>query len=309
MSFFLKKLVSCFFYVVKLQINLGGDFQLLSFEERINSKMNSLTISERKVVEQLKMHEQPFLLSMNELSLLSKVSEPSVVRLYRKLGYASYQELKVALAQEQVNNGITSIGNYNEIKDEDLADVVFDKMADQLATAMSMTKEKINVQQMEEAVQIISKADRVFFFGQGLSGNIAEDGAHKFMRMGGTTIAVKDPHYQAIYANHMCKDDVVIVISHSGETVNIIEVVKMSQKSGAFVIVITSNSNTTLAQMADTLLLTQAQETEKRSDAMVSRLVQLALIDTLFTRVVAIGGSHVKESINRSRLAVTRMKK
>lgn len=164
MSFFLKKLVSCFFYVVKLQINLGGDFQLLSFEERINSKMSSLTISERKVVEQLKMHEQPFLLSMNELSLLSKVSEPSVVRLYRKLGYASYQELKVALAQEQVNNGITSIGNYNEIKDEDLADVVFDKMADQLATAMSMTKEKINVQQMEEAVQIISKADRVFFF-------------------------------------------------------------------------------------------------------------------------------------------------
>ncbi|TKI61163.1 MurR/RpiR family transcriptional regulator [Lysinibacillus varians] len=309
MSFFLKKLVSCFFFVVKLQINLGGDFQLLSFEERINSKMSSLTISERKVVEQLKMHEQPFLLSMNELSLLSKVSEPSVVRLYRKLGYASYQELKVALAQEQVNNGITSIGNYNEIKDEDLADVVFDKMADQLATAMSMTKEKINVQQMEEAVQIISKADRVFFFGQGLSGNIAEDGAHKFMRMGGTIIAVKDPHYQAIYANHMCKDDVVIVISHSGETVNIIEVVKMSQKSGAFVIVITSNSNTTLAQMADTLLLTQAQETEKRSDAMVSRLVQLALIDTLFTRVVAIGGSHVKESINRSRLAVTRMKK
>ncbi|CAM5257080.1 MurR/RpiR family transcriptional regulator OS=Lysinibacillus sphaericus OX=1421 GN=LS41612_08185 PE=4 SV=1 [Lysinibacillus sphaericus] len=78
----------------------------------------------------------------------------------------------------------------------------------------------------------------------------------------------------------MCKDDVVIVISHSGETVNIIEVVKMSQKSGAFVIVITSNSNTTLAQMADTLLFTQAQETEKQLDAMVSRLVQLALIDT-----------------------------
>lgn len=114
------------------------------------------------------------------------------------------------------------------------------------------------------------------------------------MRMGGTTIAVQDPHYQAIYANHMNNEDVVIVISHSGETVNIIEVVQMSQKSGAFVIVITSNSNTTLAKMADTLLLTQAQETEKRSDAMVSRLVQLALIDTLFTRVVAIGVAMLK---------------
>ncbi|MEK5332231.1 MULTISPECIES: MurR/RpiR family transcriptional regulator [unclassified Lysinibacillus] len=282
---------------------------MLSFEERINSKVNSLTISERKVVEQLKMHKQPFLLSMNELSTLSNVSEPSVVRLYRKLGYASYQELKVALAQEQVNNSYSSTSDQNEIKDEDLANVVFDKIADQLSIAMSMTKEKLNITQMEEAVQIIAKAERLFFFGQGLSGTIAEDGAHKFMRMGGTTIAVQDPHYQAIYANHMNNEDVVIVISHSGETVNIIEVVQMSQKSGAFVIVITSNSNTTLAKMADTLLLTQAQETEKRSDAMVSRLVQLALIDTLFTRVVAIGGSHVKKSINISRLAVTRMKK
>ncbi len=282
---------------------------MLSFEERIKSKVNTLTISEMKVVEQLKMHKQPFLLSMNELSTLSNVSEPSVVRLYRKLGYASYQELKVALAQEQVSNHYTSTSNQNEIKDEDLANVIFDKIADQLSIAMLMTKEKINITQMEEAVQIISKARRLFFFGQGLSGTIAEDGAHKFMRIGGTTIAVQDPHYQAIYANHMNSEDVVIVISHSGETVNIIEVVKMSQKSGAFVIVITSNANTTLAKMADILLLTQAQETEIRSDAMVSRLVQLALIDTLFTRVVAIGGSQVKESINISRLAVTRMKK
>lgn len=282
---------------------------MLSFEERINSKVNALTISEKKVVEQLKMHEQPFLLSMNELSTLSNVSEPSVVRLYRKLGYASYQELKVALAQEQVNNNYSPMSNQNEISDEDLADVVFDKISDQLSIAMSMTKKKLNVKHMEEAVQIISKAKRLFFFGQGLSGTMAEDGAHKFMRIGSTTIAVKDPHYQAIYANHMNKEDVVIVISHSGETVNIIEVVKMSQKSGAYVIVITSSSTTTLAKMADTLLLTQAQETEKRSDAMVSRLMQLTLIDTLFTRVVAIGGSSVKEFINISRLAVTRMKK
>lgn len=283
--------------------------QLLSFEERINNYANTLTISERKIIEQLKLHKQPFLLSMNELSTLSSVSEPSVVRLYRKLGYASYQELKVALAQEQVNNDYSPALNHNEIKDEDLAHVVFDKIADQLSIALTMTKDKINVEQMEQAVQIISQASRLFFFGQGLSGTVAEDGAHKFMRIGGTTIAVKDPHYQAIYANHMNNEDVVIVISHSGETVNIIEVVKMSQKNGAFVIVITSNSNTTLAKMADILLLTQAQETEKRSDAMVSRLIQLTFIDALFTRVVAIGGSKVKESIDISRLAVTRMKK
>lgn len=107
----------------------------------------------------------------------------------------------------------------------------------------------------------------------------------------------------------MTEEDVVIAISHSGETVNIIEVVEMSKKSGATCIIITSNENTTLAKMADILLLTQARETENRSDAMISRLVQLALIDTLYTRVEIAGGTDIKKAVNHSRLAVTRMKK
>lgn len=282
---------------------------LPSFQDRFSEKKEALTASELKVVEQLEKHEKPFLLSMNELSRLSEVSEPSVVRLYKKLGYASYQELKVALAQEHANNYPTIGPSRGEILEKDLSDVVFDKISEQLSTAMTMTREKLNIEQMEVAVQQISNAERLYFFGQGLSGTIAEDGAHKFMRIGKTTLSVKDPHYQAIYANHMNKGDVVIAISHSGETVNIIEVVDMSKKNGALVIIITSNPDTTLAQMADILLLTQAQETEKRSDAMISRMVQLAFIDTLYTRVVAVGGSSVKEAVNISRLAVTRMKK
>jgi RpiR family transcriptional regulator, carbohydrate utilization regulator len=283
--------------------------QVPNFLERVNEKREALTASEQKIIEQLEKHKKPFLLSMNELSSLSGVSEPSVVRLYRKLGYASYQELRVALAQEHAANGPSYSSDNNEIKESDKADVVLGKIADQLSSAMMMTKEKLNVDQIEEAVGKIAKAARLFFFGQGLSGTIAEDGAHKFMRIGGTTLAVKDPHYQAIYASHMTEEDVVIAISHSGETVNIIEVVDMSKKSGATCIIITSNPNTTLAKMADILLLTQAQETENRSDAMVSRLVQLALIDTLYTRVVSVGGSGIKKAVNLSRLAVTRMKK
>ncbi|WP_077214913.1 MurR/RpiR family transcriptional regulator [Bacillus dakarensis] len=282
---------------------------MTSFQERLILKKEALTASELKIVEQLEKNEKPFLLSMNELSSLSNVSEPSVVRLYRKLGYTSYQELKVALAQELAGTNSSQPSNSIEIHKDDLADVVFEKIADQLSTAMSMTKEQLNVEQIEEAVHKISKADRLFFFGQGLSGTIAEDGAHKFMRIGGTTLAVKDPHYQAIYANHMNKEDVVIAISHSGETVNIIEVVDMCQKSGATVIIITSNPKSTLAEMADILLLTQAQETEKRSDAMVSRIVQLALIDMLYTRVFSVGGKDVEEAVNISRLAVTKMKR
>ncbi|MFK3936109.1 MurR/RpiR family transcriptional regulator [Alkalihalobacillus sp. NPDC078783] len=279
-----------------------------SFQQRIEQKKNSITASEQKIIHQLNQHDKPFLLSMNELSLLSNVSEPSVVRLYRKLGYASYQELKVALAQELAESKTTT-SESNDIQAGDHADIVFDKISDQISTALTMTKDAMNVSTIEEAVFALQQAKRLYFFGQGLSGTIAEDGAHKFMRLGETTLSVKDPHYQAIYASHMNDQDVVIAISHSGETVDIIDVVEIAKSNGAQVIVITSNRNTTLASLATYLLLTQAAETSKRPDAMVSRIVQLTLIDTMYTRLVALGGEKLSGRVNQSRLAVTRMKK
>ncbi|MBM7838761.1 DNA-binding MurR/RpiR family transcriptional regulator [Alkalihalobacillus xiaoxiensis] len=281
---------------------------MITFEERIESKKKSLTATEEKIIIQLKSHEKPFLLSMNELAFLSEVSEPSVVRLYKKLGYSSYQELKVALAQELAEMKPSS-SQAIDIAPSDSVDVVFEKIGDQFFQAMSLTKDQLQIDQVELAVKRMQQSKRLYFFGQGLSGTVAEDGAHKFMRLGGMTLSVKDPHYQAIYASHMNDGDMVIAISHSGETIDIINVCELAKQSGAFVLVITSNQMATLAQCADICLITQAHETSRQSDAMISRLVQLALLDTLYTRVASEAGGIGKTNINRSRLAVTRMKK
>ncbi|MED4126601.1 MurR/RpiR family transcriptional regulator [Shouchella miscanthi] len=281
---------------------------MLRFEERITLKKKSLTATEEKIIHQLKVQDKPFLLSMGELAMLSEVSEPSVVRLYKKLEYQSYQELKVALAQEMADMKPSSL-EIIDIAKEDMAETIFEKMADQVFQAMALTKERLSNERVEEAVQAIIEANRLYFFGQGLSATMAEDGAHKFMRLGGNVLSVKDPHYQAIYASHMTNKDVILAISHSGETTNIYEVLKMAKKHGAYLIVITANEHSSIASVADNVFLTQAHETKHQSDAMISRLVQLVLMDTLYTRVAAEAGEDAKQKINQSRLAVTRMKK
>lgn len=279
-----------------------------SFLDRTRSKKNTLTQTEEKIIYQLKQHEKPFLLSMNELALLSEVSEPSVVRLYKKLGYKSYQELKVALAQEQAELRTPSQSDL-DILPEDSVDVIFEKFGSQYFQAVSLTKEQLPLEQLDTAIEKLKSAKSIYFFGQGLSGTMAEDGAHKFMRLGGMAMAVKDPHYQAIYATHMTNEDVVLAISHSGETIDTINVCEMAKDNGAYIIVITSSKHATLAKLADVVLVTQAQETTKQPGAFVSRLIQLSLMDTLYTKVAAESGESVKEKIRRSHLAVTRMKK
>ncbi|GIO22153.1 MurR/RpiR family transcriptional regulator [Oceanobacillus sp. J11TS1] len=279
-----------------------------SFQHRIQTKKKSLTDVEHKIIHQLQIHEKPFLLSMNELAGLSKVSEPSVVRFYRKLGYNSYQELKVALAQEQADYQQASPAQMDILPGDEIG-TIFEKIGKQFFQAIKLTKAKMNEEKIREAVGRLISANQIYFIGQGLSGTVAEDGAHKFMRLGGKAVAVKDPHYQAIYAGHMTERDVVIAISHSGETIDTIHVSEMARHNGAFLIVITSNENVSLARMADCLLLTQASETNRQSDAMVSRLIQLTMMDTLYTKMAAELGEEGMRQINLSRLAVTRMKR
>ncbi|WP_040977977.1 MurR/RpiR family transcriptional regulator [Oceanobacillus jeddahense] len=279
-----------------------------SFNQRIQEKKKTLTDTELKIIDQLEVHEKPFLLSMNELAGLSAVSEPSVVRLYRKLGYNSYQELKVALAQEQADYQQASPEQVNILPEDEIG-TMFEKIGQQYFQAIKLTKAKMMEEKLHESIEKLISANQIYFIGQGLSGTVAEDGAHKFMRLGGKTVAVKDPHYQAIYASHMSEGDVVVAISHSGETIDTIHVSEMAKNNGAFLIVITSNENVSLARMADCLLLTQASETNRQSDAMVSRLIQLTMMDTLYTKMAAELGEEGKRQINLSRLAVTRMKK
>lgn len=280
---------------------------MAAFQNRVKAIEKEMTNSEKKILNVLVDTDKSFLLTMSELSKLSKVSEPSVVRFYRRLGYASYQELKVALVQENTSDS-GARGIFEDIDLSDTTEQVFQKILEQTVVALNTTKHLINYAAMQRAGEMLVKAKRLFFFGQGVSGIIAGDAAHKFLRLGGTVIHLTDPHLEAIAASHMTESDVVIAISHSGESQGLLNGLDLARKKGARIIVITGFSKSSIAQIADELLVTSANETDFRSDAMVSRIVQLAIIDCLYVITVLSKGKEAIEAVNLSRLAVAKLK-
>ncbi len=280
---------------------------MATFLNRVNAIEKEMTNSEKKILFVLSSEEKPFLLSMNELSKLSKVSEPSVVRFYRRLGYDSYQELKVALAQESTSDN-EARNIFEAIDLMDTTEQVFEKVLEQTVVALNTTKHLINYAAVERAGKLLVHAKRLYFFGQGVSGIIAGDAAHKFLRLGGTVIHIADPHMEAIAASHMNENDVVIAISHSGESQALLNGLELAKLNGASIIVITGFSKSSIAQLADELLVTSATETDFRSDAMVSRIVQLTIIDCLYVITVLTKGKPAIEAVNTSRLAVAKLK-
>ena len=74
--------------------------------------------------------------------------------------------------------------------------------------------------------------------------------------------------------------DVAMFISRSGKTPELIEAATLAAEQGALIIAL-APSNTPLAKKADALLVINTDEKRQTKPAMLTRILQLALIDVL----------------------------
>jgi RpiR family carbohydrate utilization transcriptional regulator len=156
---------------------------------------------------------------------------------------------------------------------------------------------------------LMKTARQVIFVGVGSSSFIAFDAYHKFLRLGMHVTASGDTHIMAMMASLATDKDVIFAVSHSGESRDILECVKLARKNNAGVIAFTNYRNSSINRYSEVVLLSSANETKYRSDALVSRILQLVIVDMLYVAMVLEMGAGAVESINRSRLAVAGKKR
>ena len=74
---------------------------------------------------------------------------------------------------------------------------------------------------------MLKKAERIFFIGLGNSGFVADDSAYKFMRIGFNARGIDNSHLIMLHMALLHENDVVVVISHSGESFEIIKLLSL----------------------------------------------------------------------------------
>jgi transcriptional regulator hexR len=95
-----------------------------------------------------------------------------------------------------------------------------------------------------------------------------------------STVAYSDPHIQLMAASVLSDQDVVVVVSNSGASIELLDAVSTAKENGAAVIAIT-RMGSPLAHLADCVLNVFSHEDSGQYTPMVSRLLQLAVIDIL----------------------------
>ncbi|MFA4896193.1 MurR/RpiR family transcriptional regulator [Microbacterium sp.] len=279
----------------------------MSIQSTIEAAVSTLPPSLARVAAVIR--ENPSIvidMTINELANACSTSVASVVRFCRAIGFSGYAPLRMALATELGKEAaqFSPRGAFgSEISDEDSLPEAVSKLAALELLAIEETVAQLDFDVLEAAITDIDGAERILLYGIGASQFVAEDLAHKLLRVGRNAHVLTDPH-EAIAATVLNAGPTVAVgFSHSGVTPETLRFLRTAGDNGAATIAVTSAKGSPLADAADHALFTEVRESTFRAGAMVSRIAQLSLVDCLFVGVAKRRFAETVDALQRTREA------
>jgi len=272
--------------------------------------LEELKPSEQKVAQYILAHpEEVVKLSVQKLAELSGVSEATIIRLARSLNMKGYQELKLRIAGDLNKQVTNNLGSYQEIMMEGSIESIMQAVSWNNIQSIQDTLSVLSSDEVKRAADALSQARKIDVYGVGASAVIAADIKQKFSRINLWCEAYADFHAQLTSAVNLTEQDVVIGISYSGQTEDIIQSLSEARQQGATIITLTKFGPSPVAELADIRLFTSSVEKSIRSGAMASRIAQLNVIDILFITMVSRQQEEVIPLLEKTRVAVSRTKR
>ena len=247
----------------------------------LRSAYENLTRAERRIADYITVNARNIMeKTIAEIAAETESSEITVSRFCKKLGFSGLQSLKIALAAEIYTSEESM---YGDIGKADAMPTVAGKLFQNITDGLQDTLKLLDFKQVEAAVQALLGARRVAVYGFGNSATVCRDIETRFLRFGLPVQAYSDSHQQVTSASLLTAEDVVIAVSHTGATIELLKSVEVAKANGARIIAITSYACSSLAKEADITLHGMGREAHCRSEAVASRLVHMAIADLLYT--------------------------
>ncbi len=251
---------------------------------RIRNTRIHLSRSEAQVADSVIANPHLFVNSpISEIATAAKVSQPTVIRFCRSMGCEGLQDFKLKLSGTLNND---SAMRFSPIEDTDSMDDICTKVLNNTASALLTLREEVDVTALDDAIQTLKNAKHVAIFALGSSASVADDAQYKLIRAGINAAARTDAYMMNLCAQQLGKNDVAMFVSRSGQTNELLEAAGIAQELGAKVFSL-APSNSAIAKKSDVLIVVNTNETRQTKPAMLTRILQLALIDVLAVGLTA----------------------
>ena len=248
------------------------------FFVRIKTSYQSLSPSEKKVGDYiLKNAHNVMSMTMAELASRCKVSDATALRFSRRLGYQGWLALKIALIQSLPEEEERNSENINQVFD---FSNLFAEIIEKSKRALDDTLLIFKSSEMSAAVEAIQKARRILIVGSGTSGPVANDLYNRLFRLGLFCHIETDGLLQIMHSSLLTYEDILIVISQSGEAESILRVAGIAKKNGTPIITITGSRLSGLARISDHIFLSVCHDANP--ETMTARIAQHAIVHAIY---------------------------
>ena len=239
-----------------------------------NSKL--FTKADIKIANYISANLNHFLqMTISDLASATSVSEITISRFCKKLNLPGLQSLKIILAGTDGLNNTLKLLNFNAL---------------------------------DRSAQLICKASRLICFGYGNSATVCKDIATRFVRLGISCEFSADPHQQATLSACLTKGTLVMAVSYTGSSVDLLNNLQIVKENGGKIILITSHTLSPASKLADEVLIGVGPEVKNNSEASVSRLIHMAINDVLYTKVSILKKETFEKNMIKMRQSIAKLK-
>lgn len=273
----------------------------------IRKALKDMTPAQQQIAHYILGHPAEVIkMSISQLAMETGTkSESSIVRFYRLLGFSGYHDFKVTLATEIA--GKSFYHTYEDITISDDLKTIKEKIFQGAMKTLHENLTALSNDPLLDAVHLIENAQRLIFLGYAVSGAVAVNAYFKFSRLGLNCHYSPDPHINAVILAEPKEGDVIFCISYSGESKDVVIPVE-GVKPFAKIIALTGVADSPLGQIADVCITTVSEEMNYRTDAMITRIVQFVVIETLFTAMSVRRGPQALDRLSKTRQSLSYLK-
>lgn len=226
--------------------------------------------------------------TISSLSQDIGVSESTIFKFVKKIGFKGFQDFKISMASNYNTNNDSpySAKNFSDVTEKDTTPDIIEKVIVPQIGLLDYLMKNLDSKKLDQAVELVHSSDLLLFSGQGGSSIIAYDSYHKFLRTKFNCIYISDFHMQLTYAKKTNKKSLAFLFSHSGETEEIITLAKQLKENDSKIISLTGNHGTELEKISDITFVISSEESILRSETLTSRILYMTLIDILYVIIM-----------------------
>ena len=276
------------------------------FQIKLQAVRNKLTKSEIKIADYL-IENIGDLGTMNSYDLAHTlgIGQATSVRFAKKLGYKTFRDLTDEIKGMDYENIYE-----NEINVKENLDLTNLKIVNQYKKIIEFTHDLNSSDDFMTIIRLISGASNIVIFGIGNSSIAASDFYKKLKMIGFNIFYSSDVHLTFSVISKLTEDDLLILISDSGETSEVIKAAELAKENDILTVSITNFAKNKLNSISDFVLksINFDLDMDVRIDSTASRISQLMILDTLFINILKEDFDKYKKMIQVNNKAVKRLR-